>query len=137
MCVCTREGVRSVHLYKACKCRVASAEWQVPWALRVRPEGVVVLIAKDEDHVKAREDSGLEVDLLGGVLISVVAAKGRVGRGEDGRARVEHGGDARLGDGDGLLLHGLVDGDAVLLAHLVELVDADDATVRKNHRTSL
>ena len=56
---------------------------------------------------------------------------------EHGDARVQDGRDAGLRDGDGLLLHGLVNRDAILLAHLVELVDADDATVRKNHRTSL
>lgn len=34
---------------------------------------------------------------------------------------VEHGGDASLGDGDGLLLHRLMDRYSVLLPHLVEL----------------
>ena len=37
--------------------------------------------------------------------------------------------DAGLGDGDGLLLHGLVDGHLVLHVHLVELVDAAHAAV--------
>jgi len=35
----------------------------------------------------------------------------RVGGGEDGGARIEGSLNAGLGDGDGLLLHGLVDGD--------------------------
>eukprot|EP00976_Prorocentrum_cordatum_P062343 1176689-Prorocentrum_minimum.AAC.2 len=58
---------------------------------------------------------------------------GRVGGSHDGGARVEHSGDARLGNGDGLLLHGLVDGHAVLRTHLVELVDAHHATIREHH----
>jgi hypothetical protein len=36
-----------------------------------------------------------------------------------------------------LLLHGLVDGDLVLVVHLVELVDAADAVVREHQRTGL
>ena len=42
-----------------------------------------------------------------GRLQVVVAAAGRVGGGQHRGARPQHGGDARLGDGDGLLLHGL------------------------------
>ena len=43
--------------------------------------------------------------------LEVVIASGRgVGGSEDGGSRVEHRGDARLGNADGLLLHGLVDG---------------------------
>jgi hypothetical protein len=34
---------------------------------------------------------------------------------------VEHGGDAGLSDGDGLLLHGFVDRYPVLVPHLIEL----------------
>ncbi len=55
---------------------------------------------------------------------------GHIGRkeeeGSEGREVVpglEGGDDAGLGDGDGLLLHGLVDGRAVLVVHLVKLVD--------------
>lgn len=45
--------------------------------------------------------------------------------------------DASLGDGDGLLLHGLMDGHLVLLVHLVKLVDAADAVVRQHERACL
>ena len=45
--------------------------------------------------------------------------------------------DAGLGDGDGLLLHGLVDGHLVLHVHLVKLVDAADAVVRQHQRARL
>ena len=57
----------------------------------------------------------------------VVPAVGRVGGRQDGGAGVERRHDAGLGDGDGLLLHDLVDGGAVGLVHLVELVDAADS----------
>ena len=45
--------------------------------------------------------------------------------------------DAGLCDGDGLLLHGLVDGDLVLDVHLVELVNAADAIVSQHQGTGL
>lgn len=42
-----------------------------------------------------------------------------------------------LGDGDGLLLHHLVDGRAVGVGHLVELVDAADALVGEHQGSAL
>ena len=45
--------------------------------------------------------------------------------------------DAGLGDGNGLLLHGLVDGDLVLHIHLVKLVDAADAVVCQHQGAGL
>jgi hypothetical protein len=45
--------------------------------------------------------------------------------------------DAGLADGDGLLLHGLVDGHLVAHIHLVKLVNAADAVVRQHQRASL
>ena len=56
-----------------------------------------------------------------------VPAVRRVGRCQDGCACVKRCHDAGLGDGDRLLLHDLVDGRAVGLVHLVELVDAADS----------
>ena len=56
--------------------------------------------------------------------------------GEDGDARGERADDAGLGDGDGLLLHGLQQ-HLLLLAHLVELVDAAHAAVRQHQRARL
>lgn len=37
-----------------------------------------------------------------------------------------------LGDGDGLLFHDLVDGGAVRVGHLVELVNAADTLIRQH-----
>ena len=45
--------------------------------------------------------------------------------------------DADLGNGDGLLLHDLVDGRAVCVHHLVKLINAADAAVGQDQRSSL
>mmetsp|Transcript_47990 Transcript_47990/g.117712 ORF Transcript_47990/g.117712 Transcript_47990/m.117712 type:complete len:337 (-) Transcript_47990:680-1690(-) len=50
---------------------------------------------------------------------------------------MESGDQPRLGDGDRLLFHRLVDGRAVLLVHLVELIDQAQAAVRQHHRPTL
>ena len=67
----------------------------------------------------------------------VVPPTSGVGGRQHGAARVEHGGDARFGDRDGLLLHGFVDRDAVLGPHLVKLVDAHHPPVRQHHGPAL
>mmetsp|Transcript_41672 Transcript_41672/g.79644 ORF Transcript_41672/g.79644 Transcript_41672/m.79644 type:complete len:490 (+) Transcript_41672:722-2191(+) len=95
------------------------------------------LVLHDEDQVEATQNGGLQVDVLRRRLHVVVPARGRVGRRHHRRARVEHRSDTRLGNGDGLLLHRLVDGHAVLGAHLVKLVDAHHAAVRKHHGSRL
>mmetsp|Transcript_483 Transcript_483/g.1110 ORF Transcript_483/g.1110 Transcript_483/m.1110 type:complete len:478 (+) Transcript_483:1188-2621(+) len=43
----------------------------------------------------------------------------------------------RLGDGHGLLLHRLVDCHAIVLPHLVELINAHEAAVGEDHRPGL
>ena len=63
-----------------------------------------------------RQDGRRQLDVLLQRLALVVAAVDGVGGGQDGRARVEGGLDAGLGDGDRLLLHGLVDGDLAAAA---------------------
>lgn len=42
---------------------------------------------------------------------------------------MKRGDNASFRDGDGLLLHRLVDGSSVLVVHLVELVDQANAAV--------
>jgi hypothetical protein len=53
------------------------------------------------------------------------------------RPGVEGGHQPRLGDADGLLLHGLVDGGAVALLDAIELVDAAQPAVRQHKRARL
>ena len=66
-------------------------------------------------------------------LVPLVAPADGVGRGEDGRAGVQGGLDARLGDGDGLLFHGFVDGHLVLGVHLIKLINTAD-TLKANNQ---
>jgi hypothetical protein len=100
---------------------------QVPGQPLVR---LVVDAVQDQvDQVEARQQGRRQVDVLGHGQVRVVAAADGVGRGQDAGAGVERGDDAGLGDGDGLLLHDLVQDGARGLGHLVELVDAADAAV--------
>lgn len=60
-----------------------------------------------------------------------------VGSSQYGAAGIETGVDTGLGDCDAALLHHLVDGCAVHVGHLVELVDAHHAAVSQHHGPSL
>jgi hypothetical protein len=97
----------------------------------------VDLVAEDAEDVEAREDGVGELDVLREGLAGVVPPADGVGGGHHGAAGLEGRDDAGLGDGDALLLHGLVDGGAVLVGHLVELVDAADAAVGEDERAAL
>mmetsp|Transcript_71945 Transcript_71945/g.224329 ORF Transcript_71945/g.224329 Transcript_71945/m.224329 type:complete len:295 (+) Transcript_71945:427-1311(+) len=97
----------------------------------------VTHVTDKEHHVEPRQDGRLEVHLVGGVAEVVVGPKARVRSGQHRAPRVQHRGDASLRDGDGLLLHGFVDGHPVLDIHLVELVNTDDAGVSKHHGATL
>mmetsp|Transcript_136869 Transcript_136869/g.425189 ORF Transcript_136869/g.425189 Transcript_136869/m.425189 type:complete len:321 (-) Transcript_136869:1394-2356(-) len=94
-------------------------------------------VADEEHHVEARQDGRLEVHLVRGVREVVVGAEARVGSRQHGAAGVQHRGDARLCNGDGLLLHGLVDRHPILDVHLVKLVDAHDARISEHHGAAL
>lgn len=71
-----------------------------------------------------------------GQFVVVAAVDGVAGR-QHAAARVHDQVQAGLVDGHGLLLHALVDGHPVLLVQLVELVDAQHALVRQDHRARL
>ena len=57
-----------------------------------------MLIFDNEDHVKSGQDGGHEVNVLPALGV-VPPAKHGVGGRQHGAARVEGGGDARLGEG--------------------------------------
>ena len=97
---------------------------------------LVVLVLNDVDHVETRQDRGLKVNVLARGLEVVVSPENWVGRGEHGGSRVQNGGNASLGDRNGLLLHGLVNGNTVVLSHLVKLINAHHTTVSEHHGTS-
>ena len=87
---------------------------------------LITFINEDEEEIESGHDGRGERDVLLQRLVPLVAPADGVGRSEDGRAGVQGGLDARLGDGDGLLFHGLVDGHLVLGVHLVELINTAD-----------
>ena len=57
--------------------------------------------------------------------------------GEDGGACVEGADDSGLGDGEGLLLHDLMEDGTCAVRHLVKLVDAADAVIAQHQRSSV
>ena len=61
----------------------------------------------------------------------------RIRRRQHRAARVEQGVDAGFIDRDCLLLHGFVNGYTIVLRHLVELIDANETTVREYHGSRL
>lgn len=93
-------------------------------------------ILHDEDGVESREDRTLEVDLLCSSLEVVVTTEDWVSSSKDRGPGVEDGGDSSLSDGDGLLLHCLVNGYTILWSHLVELINTNDSSVCEYHCSS-
>ena len=96
----------------------------------------VVGVADDEDEIETGQNGRLEVDVLARCFEVVVSAEDRVGGGQNTRASVEDCGDTGLGDGDGLLLHLLLDGYTIFVTHLVEFVNANSTAISKHHGTA-
>lgn len=89
-------------------------------------------ISYNEYAVKSRKDGGLQLDLLRNLLQLIIPAKNRIGCCKHGSARVEPSCNPCFCHTDGLLLHGFVDGHSVLWLHLIKLVNAHYATIRKH-----
>lgn len=98
---------------------------------------LVWAVLHDLDDVEAREDRVREAHVVREGDGLVVAALDRVGSRDHAAPRLQLRDDAGLGDRDGLLLHGLVDGGAVVVVHLVELVNEADALIGLHHRSCL
>ena len=94
-------------------------------------------VAHHAEYVETRQDRLAQVDVLRERERRVVAAAERIGGGQYGAARLQRGHNARLGDGDRLLLHGLVNARAILVVHLVELVDDAHALVGEHESARL
>lgn len=90
---------------------------------------LVALVQDDEEEIEAGHNRCGHVDIGAESCLAIIAASDWVGGREDGGARVKGGLDTGFGDGDGLLLHGFMDGDLVGQVHLVKLVDGADAVV--------
>ena len=95
-------------------------------------------VGEREDKVETGDERGREIDLRGqGVRVLVEPSLLGVGGRQHGAPALEGSGDSRLGDGDLLRLHGLVERGPVLLGHLVKLVDACETLVRQDQGSSL
>jgi len=71
-------------------------------------------ILHDAEDVESRENGFREFDVLLEGNGRVVSTSDRVGSGDDGASSLEGGDDSGFGDGDGLLLHGFVNGGSIL-----------------------
>lgn len=96
----------------------------------------LVVIPNNEDHVKTGQNGGLEVNVFSWCFQIIISPEDRVCGGQHRCPRVEDRGNTSLGNGDSLLLHGFVNGNPVLVSHLVELINTDSTAVCKNHGTS-
>ncbi|RUS84280.1 hypothetical protein EGW08_007973, partial [Elysia chlorotica] len=98
----------------------------------------VMLIFDNEDHVKPRQNGWHEVNVLSSLSI-IPAPKHRVGSSQHRAARVQCSCDAsltNLGNRYGLLLHGLVNSNPIILSHFVKLINADNPTISQDHSTT-
>ena len=98
---------------------------------------LVALVEHDKEQIEPRHDGRRHGHVRPKRHLPVVPPSDRVGRGEDGRPRVESCLDAGFGDRDSLLLHCLVNGDLVRDVHLVKLVDRADPVVGEHERSGL
>lgn len=87
-------------------------------------------------HTETRQNGIRELDIFRKGQRRIVATLGRVSRGNDSTACLERRDNARFGDGNGLLLHCLVDGCPVRVIHFVKLVDQADTLVREHQGTA-
>ena len=96
-------------------------------------KGIIVvfinLIFHDSEKVKPGKDWCSEVDVVVEVQGGIVCSLQRICCGDDAASSLQTGVDSCLGDRDGLLLHGFVDGGSVFVVHLVELIDEADTLV--------
>jgi hypothetical protein len=97
----------------------------------------VALIQDDEKQVETAHDWGRHRNVSSERLFAIVPATDGVRSSEDGRARVERGVDARLGDRYSLLFHRFMNGNLVRDIHFVELVNGTDPVIRQHQGTGL
>lgn len=104
-------------------------------------QGLVFLGVQDVTHqeyrIEAGKESRLEVDLVRYLGEVVLTTHIGVGSSQYAASGVEERSDACLSDGYRLLLHGLVDSHSVLSLHLIELINADRASVAQHQRARL
>lgn len=97
----------------------------------------VGLVLDEPEQIETRQQSSGQLDILLHCATRIVAAEGGIGSSQDGDTRIQRGHDARLGNGNGLLLHHLVYGRTIRVSHLVELIDAADALIGQHQGAAL
>mmetsp|Transcript_7948 Transcript_7948/g.26339 ORF Transcript_7948/g.26339 Transcript_7948/m.26339 type:complete len:367 (-) Transcript_7948:200-1300(-) len=105
--------------------------------LLAAPSAGAALVEEKEHHVEAREEGRGQARVDRDRAVVVVPLALWVARGKDGTLCAQLADQARLCDGQRLLLHRLVDRAAVVLADRVELVDRAHAPVGEHQRPRL
>jgi len=95
------------------------------------------LILDHRKNVKPGEDRICEVYVVDEVEGGVVVAFDRVCGSNDAAPGLEGSDYASLRDGDGLLLHSLMDGSPVLVIHLIKFINQADPSVCQDQGASL
>mmetsp|Transcript_9963 Transcript_9963/g.34343 ORF Transcript_9963/g.34343 Transcript_9963/m.34343 type:complete len:354 (-) Transcript_9963:2072-3133(-) len=108
---------------------------EVPGELPVG--GQVGLVQDQEDQVEPGQQRRGQPQVLHDALVWVVPGPSGVGAGQDAGPRVQRTDDPSLGQRDGLLLHGLVEGIPGVVRHLVKLVDAAHTEVGQHEGSRL
>lgn len=90
------------------------------------------LVEHDVNEVESRKKSRGQMYVFDNRFIGIVSRVDRICSSQDGGSGVETTDDTCLGDRDCLLLHGFKQDCSVVFVHLVELIDAADASVTQN-----
>lgn len=92
---------------------------------------LVAVVDENEKQIEATQNRRRQLYVLPKRARLVVPTANRIGRSQNRGARVERRLDAGLGDRYRLLLHRLVNGHLIAYVHLVELVNAANALLRR------
>jgi len=95
----------------------------------------ILLVKHDEDEIETREERVWQANVAAYRLVPGILGVDGIGSSDDTASGVESGVDARLGNGDCLLLHDFVNGHTVHIVHLVELINTYNTPISKHHRT--
>jgi len=95
----------------------------------------ILLVKHDEDEIETREEGVWQANVAANGLVPGILGVDGIGSSDDTASGVESGVDARLGNGDCLLLHDFVNGHTVHIVHLVELINTYNTPISKDHRS--
>jgi len=84
----------------------------------------IAFVKDDEKQIETGHDRGGEVEIRFERFGFIISPSNGIRRSEDGGSCVEGRLDASLGNGDGLLFHGFMDGNLIPWVHFIKFVDA-------------